>query len=102
MRFFPSQAVIASCVLSDCVTAQDCPVNLQSSYPAPVVAAGYSARLIVGGLSSPRGILFDKNKNLLVVEARRGIKHITFSSDDGATCIAVGNTKTLVSDSNVS
>jgi len=102
MRFSPSQAVIAALALSDCVTAQSCSVNLGSSYPAPVVAAGYSARLIVGGLSSPRGILFDKNKNLLVVEARRGIRHITFSSDDGATCIAVGTMKSLVSDSSVS
>ena len=81
--------------------AQDCAVRLESSYPAPVAAPGYNARLIASGLSRPRSILFDKNKNLLVVEAGTGIQRLSFSSDDGGTCLVVGDTKNLVSDRNV-
>ncbi|KAK1831081.1 soluble quino protein glucose/sorbosone dehydrogenase [Podospora conica] len=94
-RLLPS-ALVALVLHASGVTAQACSVNIESSYPAPAVHPDFSARLIVGGLTKPRGIIFDKAKNLLVVEAKVGIKRISFSSDNGLTCLAVGDVKTLV------
>lgn len=104
---FPSilQAAFVALVLHSQSTASQgigsCSVDLKASYPAPVVAADYNARLISTGLQRPRGLVFDKNSALLVVEFRTGISHVTFSSDDGATCLAVGKTVTLVRDSSL-
>lgn len=91
-----SHALAALLLHAGGATAQACSVNLQSSYPAPIVHPDFSARLVVGGLTNPRGIILDKAKNLLVVEARIGIKRISFASDNGLTCLAVGDVKTLV------
>ncbi|KAK4444662.1 soluble quino protein glucose/sorbosone dehydrogenase [Podospora aff. communis PSN243] len=94
------RAAIAAALLHAAGTSAQaaCSVNLRSQYPAPQTAEGYQARLIVSGLSRPRGIIFDKSGNLLVVETRSGaIKQINFASDDKATCLAAGQTRTLVS-----
>ncbi|KAK0708319.1 soluble quino protein glucose/sorbosone dehydrogenase [Lasiosphaeris hirsuta] len=100
----PQAVLVASVLHSQATLSQgigSCSVDLKTSYPAPVVAAGFSARLISTGLQRPRGLIFDKNKGLLVVESRTGISHITFSSDDGATCLAVGKTVNLVRDTSL-
>lgn len=91
-----SHALAALLLHAGGATAQACSVNLQTSYPAPVVHPDFSARLVVEGLTKPRGIILDKAKNLLVVEAKIGIKRISFVSDNGLTCLAVGDVKTLV------
>ncbi|KAK4219826.1 hypothetical protein QBC37DRAFT_271623 [Rhypophila decipiens] len=75
--------------------AQSCSRSMSPSYPAPVVAEGYAAQLIISGLTKPRSILFDTKGALLVVESGVGITHITLQ-DDGNTCIGMGNTTTLV------
>ncbi|KAK0743383.1 hypothetical protein B0T18DRAFT_430670 [Schizothecium vesticola] len=97
-RFLP-HALAALLLSAGGATAQACSVNLQSSYPAPAVHPDFSARLVVGGLTKPRGIILDKAKNLLVVEAKIGIKRISFASDNGLTCLAVGDVKTLLTHS---
>ncbi|KAK0641245.1 soluble quino protein glucose/sorbosone dehydrogenase [Cercophora newfieldiana] len=99
MRSLTAQAVLAAFLLQAAVTTAQgqCSVDIKSEYPAPVVAAGYQARLIVSGLSRPRGIIFDKSGNLLVVESGNGIRQIRFSSDDKATCLAANADKTLIS-----
>jgi glucose/arabinose dehydrogenase len=75
--------------------ATDCPSNLSSSYPTPIVADGWSFQLIATGLSSPRGILFDSNGGLLVVQQGAGVIHLTLS-DDGNRCVEVLKTTILI------
>jgi len=96
MRSLTHAAIAATLLHAVDISAQECSVKIKSEYPAPVVAEGWNARLIVSGLAKPRGILFDKNKNLLVVEAGSGIKQIKFASDDTATCLVTGKDKTLI------
>ncbi|KAK0617420.1 soluble quino protein glucose/sorbosone dehydrogenase [Immersiella caudata] len=100
MRSLPAQATIVATLLQAVGTSAqgECSVNLRSEYPAARAAEGYQARLIVSGLSRPRGIIFDKSGNLLVVESRAGeVTQINFSTDDKVTCLAGSQTKTLVS-----
>lgn len=47
--------------------------QLTPSYPTPSVAAGWNARLMVKGLTTPRGIIFDSEGNLLVVNSGVGV-----------------------------
>jgi glucose/arabinose dehydrogenase len=72
-----------------------CPKILTPSYSPPVVGGGYTAQLVATGLRRPRGMRFDANGALLVVESGQGITHITFD-DAGSTCLSVKDKKTLV------
>ncbi|APA06753.1 hypothetical protein SS1G_04639 [Sclerotinia sclerotiorum 1980 UF-70] len=81
-----------------------CPTILEPAYPAPSLAAGWSAQLIAQGLSRPRTILFDTNGGLLILQQGVGIAHIKWT-DDGSTClqnpvqtIVVGSTVVLTND----
>jgi hypothetical protein len=78
-----------------------CSVTLAAKYPAPSVAAGYEARLIVNGLTAPRGIIFDKQGHLLVVEQTSGIVGLTLA-DDGGTCLSLISKQKIISDTTVS
>ncbi|RYP10055.1 hypothetical protein DL764_000913 [Monosporascus ibericus] len=68
--------------------AQDpnCENVLRPSYSPPVPGSGWTARLIATELTSPRGMLFDSNNNLLVVEQGAGIRRLSFA-DGGDTCL---------------
>lgn len=75
--------------------------NLKISYPAPVAADGWSYRLVVEGLNKPRGILFDPEDGLLVVEAGSGLVHFSLE-DEGGTCVSVGVKTWLLENEDVS
>ncbi|KAK3381469.1 soluble quino protein glucose/sorbosone dehydrogenase [Podospora didyma] len=77
---------------------QPCASVLTPSYAAPVVAAGFSTQLVTQKLFKPRGIIFDKEGALLVVQAKSGITRLTFS-DGGGTCLGVTKSTTLVQNS---
>lgn len=94
------QFMIAALPLALGATSQSCPNSLKASYPAPVVADGYNAQLIVSGLTKPRGLLFDSEGALLVVEAGAGITHIVLR-DNGTTCLGSNKTIRLVDDKQV-
>lgn len=81
--------------------AQSCSNKLNVTYPAPVVASGWQYRLIANGLKSPRGIAFDRDGGLLVVESGAGVRHLALI-DGGGTCLTVASSKTLIADKNVS
>lgn len=81
--------------------AQSCSNKLNVTYPAPVAASGWQYRLIANGLTRPRGIAFDGDGGLLVVESGVGLTHWTLS-DEGGTCLTVASNKTLIADRNVS
>jgi glucose/arabinose dehydrogenase len=74
-----------------------CPSTLTGDYAAPSVASGYAARLIATGLTSPRGIKFDTEGNLLVVEEGVGIAALRLSNDSGS-CVTVVSQDTIIPD----
>lgn len=56
--------------------------------------------LVATGLTSPRGIQFDSNGNLLVVEKGRGISWLSLA-DNGGACVSVRDSGTVISDNSV-
>jgi len=80
--------------------AQSCSVSLTASYPAPSVAPGFSARLVANGLAAPRGIIFDSDGHLLVVEQGSGIVSLTLT-DHGGDCLGVSSKVTVINDTSV-
>lgn len=84
-----------------CLAQSSCSVTLTANYPAPSVAAGYEARLIANGLTAPRGIIFDNQGHLLVVEQTSGIVALTLA-DDGGACLSVISKQTIINDTTVS
>ncbi|KAB5588903.1 hypothetical protein CTheo_7658 [Ceratobasidium theobromae] len=58
--------------------------SLSFRFP-PAVASGLSAQIIYNNLTEPRGLRFDGQNNLLVVERLKGISALTFRND--STCI---------------
>lgn len=77
-----------------------CPTILNPSYDDPVVGSGWTAQLVVQGLDTPRGIVFDKNGALLIVQQGSGILHLTFT-DNGGTCLVTNQTKAIVNNTDV-
>lgn len=77
-----------------------CPTVLKPSYEAPVVGSGWTAQLIATDLKKPRGITFDQNGALLVVQQGSGIVRLALT-DNGGTCLAVNQTSNVVENSDV-
>lgn len=82
------------------IAQTSCSVTLTASYPTPSVAAGFSARLIANGLTTPRGIIFDSQGHLLVVEQGSGIVALSLT-DDGGDCLSVASKGTVVNETSV-
>lgn len=78
----------------------NCP-TLKSSYPAPVVGDGWSYQLVANNLSAPRGILFDDQGGLLVVQQGAGVVHLEFT-DGGSTCLSLSKKTHLINSTEVS
>ncbi len=92
---------VAICIASLC-HAQKPAASCSSSLPAisatPTAASDYVVRLVATGLSDPRGIKFDSEGALLVVESGSGIIALNFD-DQGGDCLSVQSQKTVISDS---
>jgi glucose/arabinose dehydrogenase len=68
---------------------------------APVVAAGYTAKVLMNGLKTPRGMIFDSQGNLLIVEqGGAGVRLVKLTDGDG-TNVCVASSKQLIADSSV-
>lgn len=80
--------------------AASCSNSLSVSYPAPVAADGWSYRLVAQNFTKPRGILFDSDGGLIVVDSGVGIKHLALT-DDGGTCVSVDKQTTLLESEDV-
>lgn len=78
-------------------TAAACTSTIAPRHAAPSLAAGWRAAVVANGLKSPRGILFDGNGALLVVEQSRGISRLAFNGDAGS-CVRVNGDPDLVVD----
>ena len=83
------------------VAQQACPVSVSSSVPVPSVAPGFEARLVVSNLTEPRGIEFDRNGHLLVVQQNAGIVALTLN-DDGGACLSERSRSVVVDNPAVS
>lgn len=92
---------LSSLLFSITSAQQSCSNNLSVTYPAPLAASGWRFRLIANGFTRPRGIAFDSDGGLLVVESGAGVTHLTLD-DEGGTCLTVKSKKRLISDENVS
>jgi glucose/arabinose dehydrogenase len=115
MTSLVKQAAAAALLLSSSVAAQDvttltgtiptsqptaCATVLTPAYSAPVAAKGWKAQLIATNLTNPRGIKFDSNGGLLVLEARNGLRHLAFD-DNGGTCLSVRSSTSVIEDEEV-
>ena len=61
----------------------------------PIAADGWSFKVVASGLNSPRGILFDGNGGLLVVQQGAGIIHLALN-DSGGVNVGVSKTTNIV------
>lgn len=71
-----------------------------AAYPAPEAADGWSYCLVASNLTRPRGILFDTEGGLIVVD--RGVGLVHYKLREQGDCFEVEETKTLVDDEDVS
>ncbi|KAF1840651.1 soluble quino protein glucose dehydrogenase [Cucurbitaria berberidis CBS 394.84] len=90
-----NKILLATAALQAHVLAQSCP-SLTAQYPAPSVASDYEARLVAQNLDKPRGLIFDNNNNLLVVEREVGVT--AFKVEGAGSCVTLKDKKTVVSD----
>lgn len=65
-----------------------------------VAPSGIRAYVLANGLTKPRGIAFDKDDNLLVVEEGKGVTALKFEDSNG--CLSLASKKSVVNNANVS
>lgn len=80
--------------------SSSCSSTLTASHAAPSVAEGYAARLVATNFTAPRGIKFDTNGTLLVVEQGVGITALEII-DLGGDCLSAGTRKQVINDVSV-
>lgn len=91
--------VIAVGALAVQASAQTCATINPAN--APTWGSGFSGRVVMNGLKSPRGLVFDSAGNLLVVESSNGGVRWIKLTDNGGTDVCVGSSKQLISDRSV-
>ena len=91
------RVVLSAAALVAVASAQSCSTP---SYPAPSVADGYVARLVASDLRDPRGIKFDSDGALLVVESGHGVTALNLDYADNG-CITVSSKTTVVDDASL-
>lgn len=94
MRTANYQLALAVCVSLAQTIFAACP-NLKADYPAPLVADGWQATLIANDLKAPRGIVFDTEGRLLVLDKGVGVVYYEFN-DGGSGCIETTKKETLI------
>jgi glucose/arabinose dehydrogenase len=65
-----------------------------------IAAKGFTAYVVAKNLTNPRGIVFDKNGNLLVIEKFRGVTALKLQ--DEGNCVRVESRTRVISDGTVS
>jgi glucose/arabinose dehydrogenase len=81
--------------LTSAQSTASCSATLTAGYATPSVASGYVAKLVANNLTAPRGIKFDSQGHLLVVEQDVGITALTFSTSS-QDCMSVAQRKLLI------
>jgi glucose/arabinose dehydrogenase len=85
---------------SGTATATSCSSTIAPRH-APSVAPGYSVQVVASGLKDPRGIIFDSQGHLLVVQQGYGISVLNLT-DDGGACVRAGKPTDIILGSGVS
>lgn len=81
-------------------TASACQSSIAPQHAAPSVAPGFRVEVVANGLRDPRGILFDSEGGLLVVEQGHGISRLRLTGD--GPCVKVeGDVQKVVEDDSV-
>lgn len=83
-------------------SAAACSSTITPQHAQPSVASGWSAQVVASGLADPRGIVFDQEGHLLVVEQGRGISSLTLTGDEGVCVRAEGDAELIIDDEEVS
>jgi hypothetical protein len=79
---------------------QTCTTGVTIKALDPSIASkGFIARVIATNLTTPRGIAFDKEGNLLVVERTKGITSLQIKEE--GSCITGVTKKTVITDPTV-
>lgn len=92
---------LTSTLLFSVASAQECSFKgLSTSYPAPVTADNWNYSVIANKLRRPRGIVFDSEGALLVIDSGNGIIHFELE-DEGGTCLQVRKKTTLLKKDNL-
>ncbi|KAL1840423.1 hypothetical protein VTJ49DRAFT_497 [Mycothermus thermophilus] len=91
MKYTLSSALL----FASTAAAQSCSSVLVPAKAKPVVAQGWQAQLVAGGLTKPRSIAFDSTGAVLIVESGKGISRHRFT-DHGGTCLAPDHSHMLV------
>lgn len=97
MKHSVSTSALAAGLFAAAAAAQGtkCSHVLVPTYAHPVVARGWQAQLVAGGLTKPRSIAFDSSGSLLVVESGKGISRHSFI-DHGGTCLETDHSHMVV------
>jgi glucose/arabinose dehydrogenase len=84
------------CLVEAFARAQNaCPADTGGpKYAAPIVAKGFTARVVISNLTRPRGMVFDTEGNLLVVQNRKEIT--AFSMATTGSCVKVTGKRTVL------
>ena len=82
------------------------PIAAQNCQAAPAqrfqtqMASGFTSKVLLSGLRSPRGIVFDTAGNLLIVEqGGGGVRLVTLAESGGSVCVTTS--KQIIADSSV-
>jgi glucose/arabinose dehydrogenase len=95
------QLVVALAAFSSTTLAQSSCATINPAY-APTWGTGFSGRVVQNGLKGPRGIVFDDQNQLLIVESNGGgVRHVKLT-DNGGTNVCVASSKTLITERGVS
>jgi hypothetical protein len=94
----PAPTTVVALLLTGGILAQSCSSTFQASDPA-IAAKGFTAQIIAKNLTNPRGIIFDNDGNLLVLEKFRGVTALQLK--EIGNCVSVESITRVVSDGTV-
>lgn len=91
--------IVVLAALNPVLYAQTCATITPAQ--APTFATGYSGRVVMNGLRTPRSIIFDNQGNLLTTEQNGyGVRYIQLT-DNGGTDVCVKSSKQLIADNTI-
>ncbi|KAF2199037.1 soluble quino protein glucose dehydrogenase [Delitschia confertaspora ATCC 74209] len=74
-----------------------CSTTISPKYAAPSLAPGWEAMVVASGLTKPRGIIFDSNGHLLLVQEGHGISSLELR-DNGGACVRARKLTDVIAD----
>ncbi|KAF2260823.1 soluble quino protein glucose dehydrogenase [Lojkania enalia] len=81
-------SLIATVTAQTATSSATCTSTIAPRYGQPSVAPGWTVQVVASGLQDPRGIVFDDEGGLLVVQQGHGIARLELS-DSGGACVRV-------------